>query len=131
MNWIEILTTLGFGGVLSAIFQWAQNRRQVAANAEKIEAEADGVDVDTKLAYLGAVIDRLDADNSRLMKERDHALAEVTLEQQRSAVLRQRVRELEDEIDIIGRSAKETQRKCDDLSARLKEVVKEMQEKRS
>lgn len=131
MNWIDILTTLGAGGVLMSLVQWVQNRRQVAANAEKIEAEADGVDVDTKLAYLGAVIDRLDADNARLIKERDHALAEVTLEQQRTAVLRQRVRELEDEIDVIGRSARETQRKCDELSYRLKEFVNDVQEKRA
>lgn len=116
MNWVDILTALGIGGVLTAVVEWLRTRRQVEANTEK-------TDVDTKLAYLGTVIEKLDAEIERVTRDRDRICEELTVEQDRSRALRKRVRELEDEIDGVRRSARETQHKCDDLAARLKELV--------
>ncbi len=114
---IQLMTAGGVGAILLAIVNWLlRDRKKQALDAEK-------TDVDTKLAYLNTVIERLDAEAKRSLAERDRLQGELTAEQERNAILRKRVRDLEDEIDGVRKSARETQHKCDELAERLRELV--------
>jgi predicted RNase H-like nuclease (RuvC/YqgF family) len=135
MDFVQLITAFGIGGILSAIVNWLKDRKKVGAETEK-------TDVDTKLAYLNTVIERLDAEAKRAQTERDQEaqraiaerarlLADLAAEQERNASLRKRVRELEEEIDGVRRSARETQHKCDELASRLKALVDEAQEEKA
>ncbi len=121
MNWdaatiVTLIAAIGVGGIVQAVIGYVKDRRRNATEAVK-------TDVDTKLAYLNTVIERLDTEAKRSLAERDRLAAELTAEQQRSSDLRKRVRELEDELDEVRRSARETQYKCDELAQRLKELI--------
>lgn len=125
---VTVIAALGIGGIIQAVVNWLGNRKKTAVDATK-------TDVDTKLAYLNTVIERLDAENKRMTADRDRVIAELTIEQERNSALRRRVRELEDELDGVRQSARETQntaretqKKCDELAARLKALVKDSQE---
>lgn len=118
---VGLITAFGIGGIIQAIVNFFKDRK-------KNQSDTNRTDVDTKLAYLSTVIERLGEEAIRVQEERDRLHKELTVEQQRSAMLRQRVRELEDEIDGVRRSARETQHKCDELAIRLKELVKDAQE---
>ncbi len=123
MNWdaatiVTLIAAIGVGGIVQAVIGYVKDRRRNATEAVK-------TDVDTKLAYLNTVIERLDTEAKRSLAERDRLAAELTAEQQRSSDLRKRVRELEDELDDVRRSARETQHKCDELAQKLKELVAE------
>lgn len=119
---VQLMTAGGVGAILLAIVNWLlRDRKKQALDAEK-------TDVDTKLAYLNTVIERLDAEAKRSLAERDRLQGELTAEQERNAILRKRVRDLEDEIDGVRKSARETQHKCDELAHRLKELVEISQE---
>lgn len=127
MHWdaetvIALITALGVGGGFQSLVAWFKERK-------KVEAESERTDVDTKLAYLNNVIVRLDEEAKRALAERDRLQIELTAEQERSATLRRRVREVEDEIDEIRKSARETQLKCDELAVRVKELVGDVQDK--
>jgi chromosome segregation ATPase len=113
---VSILGALGVGGVIQALIVWLRERKKDAVDVSR-------TDVDTKLAYLNAVIERLDAEARRSLAERDRLAAELGSEQSRSSALRKRVGELEDELDGVRRSARETQRKCDELAARIRELM--------
>jgi chromosome segregation ATPase len=113
-----VIAAVGVGGIVQALVGYLKDRRKTAGEVTK-------TDVDTKLAYLNTVIERLDAEARRSLAERDRLAAELTAEQQRSSDLRKRVRELEDELDDVRRSARETQYKCDELAQRLKELIAE------
>lgn len=113
-----LIAAIGLGGIVQALIAFFKDRRKNASEVEKS-------DVDTKLAYLNTVIERLDTEAKRSLAERDRLAAELTAEQQRSSDLRKRVRELEDELDDVRRSARETQNKCDELAQKLKELVAE------
>lgn len=115
-----VVGLLGGGVTVQALIGYIGNRKKTASEANKI-------DVDTQLAYLNAVIVRLDEENKRAQERDQRNSVELAAEQERSAKLRARVRELEDEIDGVRRSARETQTKCDDLANRLKELVKDSQ----
>lgn len=130
MNWdpptiVGLITAVGIGGVLQALVQWFRDRKKTAADVEK-------TDVETKLAYLNTVIERLDQENKRILDREQRTAQELAAEQERSAKLRARVRELEDELDSVRQSARETQytaritqEKCDELATRLKELVEQ------
>jgi chromosome segregation ATPase len=113
---VAIIGALGVGGIIQAVISYLKDRRKITSDSNK-------TDVDTKLAYLNTVIERLDAEAKRSLAERDRLYGELTAEQQRSSDLRKRVRELEDELDGVRRSARETQHKCDELAVRLKELI--------
>lgn len=115
---VAIIGALGVGGIIQAIIAYLKDRKKVASDSNR-------TDVDTKLAYLNAVIERLDQEAKRSLAERDRIAGELSVEQQRSSDLRKRVRELEDELDGVRRSARETQNKCDELAVRLKELIEE------
>lgn len=129
---ISVITAIGFGGILKAIVDYFKDRK-------KRDSDTRRSDVDTKLAYLNAVIVRLDEEAKRVQKERDDELARYRAErelmraelndaEQRNADLRRLVRELQEEIDDVRKSAQDTQHKCDDLANRLKELVDDAQE---
>lgn len=122
---IALMTAGGVGAILLAIVNWLLRDRKKQA------ADTTQTDVETKLAYLNTVIERLDSEARRSLAERDRLQGELTAEQERNAILRKRVRDLEDEIDGVRRSARETQHKCDDLAAKLKELVDITQEEES
>lgn len=119
LGWV---TALGVGGIISAIINYFKDRKKNNSDSSK-------TDLDVKLTYLNTVIERLDADNDRLREDRDRIQGDLTMEQDRNATLRRRVRELEEEIDGVRRSARETQHKCDELATRLEELVADTQEK--
>lgn len=106
---ISLITALGLGGIIQAIIDYFRNRRKVDSDAERTEAE-------TSLVYLRAVIEGLNADRVRLQQELDTERAD-------KAIMRRRIRELEDEVDAVRISARDTQRMCDILASRLKEFV--------
>lgn len=119
---IQLMTAGGVGAILLAFVNWLLRDRKKQA------ADTTQTDVETKLAYLNTVIERLDSEAKRSLAERDRLQGELTVEQERNATLRKRVRDLEDEIDGVRKSARETQHKCDELAARLKELVDVTQE---
>lgn len=129
---VSLIAALGIGSVLSAIVGYFKDRK-------KNDSDSNKTDVDTKLAYLNTVIERLDQEVKRVIADRDRIEqerqeertqfhAELKIEQDRNLSLRKRVRELEDEIDGVRRSARETQHKCDELATRLQELVNDAQE---
>lgn len=113
-----LIAALGAGGIIQAMVGFFRDRKKTAGEVVR-------TDVETKLAYLNTVIERLDAEAKRSLAERDRLAAELAAEQQRSSDLRKRVRELEDELDEVRRSARETQYKCDELALRLRELLSE------
>lgn len=121
-NIITIISSVGVGGVLQILATWLKDRKKTSADADKTDAE-------TTLSYLNTVIERLDAEAKRSVAEQERLKAELTVEREGNSALRKRVRELEDEIDAVRRSARDTQHKCDDLAIRLKELVDDVQEK--
>jgi len=117
----EFAGAFGAGGVIQAGIGWLANRKKTASEAHKIDA-------DTQLAYLTTVIERLNEENKR-GQERDRRNAqELAAEQARSAKLRARVRELEDEIDAVRKSARDMQAKCNDLANQLNALLDDVQE---
>lgn len=112
----SIVSAIGVGGVLQAVIAYFRDRRKNVSDAAR-------VDIDTKLAYLNTVIDRLDGEAKRSLAERDRTATELSAEQIRSSNLRKRVRELEDELDEVRRAARETERKCNDLALRLHDLT--------
>jgi uncharacterized protein (DUF3084 family) len=115
---IAVISALGVGGILQAFFTWLKDRKKTLVEADKLDAE-------TKLAYLTTVIERLDAEAKRSEGERKRLQEELTSEQERSHALRKRVRELEDELDEVRRSARETENKCELLGRKLRQLVDE------
>lgn len=118
---VQLITALGVGGALQALIGFFKDRKRNASDANK-------TDVDTKLAYLNAVIERLDQEATRVLEENERLQEELSLEQGRSQNLRRRVRELEDEIDGVRRSARDTQSRCEELTIRLKQLVEDTKE---
>lgn len=119
---VALITALGVGGIIQALIKYLTDRK-------KTDVDVTKTDVDTQLAYLKTVIEQLAGEVKRVVSDRDRIQEELLEEQSRSAILRRRVRELEDEIDGVRKSARETQHKCDELATRLQELVKDSQEK--
>lgn len=119
---VALITALGVGGIIQALIKYLTDRK-------KTDVDITKTDVDTQLAYLKTVIEQLAGEVKRVVSDRDRIQEELLEEQSRSAILRRRVRELEDEIDGVRKSARETQHKCDELATRLQELVKDSQEK--
>lgn len=109
---LAFISAVGLGGLLQAFLAYLKDRRKDRKTANKTEAETDKIDVETKLAYLTTVIERLDYDARRFAEA-------LYAEQQRTSDLRKRVRELEDELDGMRRGAREMQYKYEVLEFRL------------
>lgn len=118
---VSLIAAVGLGGIINALIAYFKDRR-------KIDSEVNKTDVDTQLAYLKTVIEQLREEISRIINDRGRVQLELIAEQDRSANLRKRVRELEDEIDGVRRAARDTQQKCDELANRLQQLVDDAQE---
>ena len=119
---VSLVGAVGLGSIIQALIGYIKDRKKITSDTTK-------TDVDTKLAYLSTVIERLDAEVRRVISDRDRVNQELEEERLASAGLRKRVRELEDEIDGVRRSARDTQNRCDDLALRVQDLVKDAQEK--
>lgn len=113
---VQLITAAGLGSVFPALIGYFRDR-------QKNVSDVNRADTETSLLQLNAVIDQLRKENTRLVDDRDRLQDELTEEQKRNMQYRQRIRELEEEIDGVRRSARETQQKCDELASRLEELV--------
>lgn len=121
---VALLVAAFSGGALSALITWFKDRKRDAADVHRN-------DVETKLAYLNGVIDHLTKDAERARQDRDQMAQELHEERQRSTDLRARVRQLEDELHGVRRSARETELRCDDLSRKIQELIDDTQDNNS
>lgn len=119
---VSLIAAVGLGGIFQALVGYFKDRKKIASDSFK-------VDIDTQLATLNTVIDGLQKEVKRIGDDRDKIREELISEQEHSAKLRMRVRELEEEIDGVRRAARETQNKCDELANKLQDLLKDAQEK--
>ena len=113
---VALLVAAFSGGALSALITWFKDRKRDAADVHRN-------DVETKLAYLNGVIDHLTKDAERARLDRDQMAQELHEERKRSNDLRARVRELDEELHVLRRSARETELRCDDMSRKIQELI--------
>lgn len=118
---VQLIAACGVGTSFPAVLGYFRDRKRNVIENHK-------TDVDTKLIALTAVIEQLQKENRRVVDDRDRLQDELSEEQQRNMIQRQRIRELEEEIDGVRQSARDTQHRCDLMAARLKELVKSAQE---
>lgn len=118
---VQLVAAGGVGTSLPAILGYFRDRKRNVIENHK-------TDVDTKLIALTAVIEQLQKENGRVVDDRDRLQDELTEERTANMLQRQRIRELEEEIDGVRRSARDTQHRCDLMTARLKQLVQGAQE---
>ncbi len=110
---LTVLISIFGGGVTgSAIVSWLKDRKKDDATAKLTDVEA----VQKQVALLTTVTDFLRKENGQLQ-------AELETETKKNRIMRMRVVELEEELQAVQRSARQTQMKCDDLSAKLKKLA--------
>ncbi len=110
----SLIVALLSGGVLVSLIDYWRNRK-------KDKATTDLTDVHTlqaKLAYVEQVAEYLRKHNDGLQQDLD-------LEQDRGRRMRQRISELEEELDRVKRSAAQTQAECEALGIKLKAMLGE------
>lgn len=124
MGWQEILVAVITGGIFTTVIDWMRTRKKTASETTRI-------DVETKLASLNVIIERLDEEVKRVLEDRERLKEEfvedrrrvneeLEAERERSRKQRLRILELEEEIDGIRQAARDTQQRCDELGMRLK-----------
>lgn len=118
---VQLVTAAGLGGAVPAAIGYFRDRK-------KIVSETNRADAETSLLHLNTVIDQLRKENHRLSEALDKSQDELAESDARNASLRQRIRELEEELDGVRRSARETQQKCDEFAQRLDELIATIQE---
>lgn len=118
---VSLITAALAGGAFQALIVWLKDRRRAASEAHR-------TDVDTKLAYLSTVIEHLDKQATRSQENEERLARELAEERKNSSALRERVRELEEEVYKVSKSARETQDKCDELSHKLRELINDSQD---
>lgn len=121
---VELIAALGLGGVLSTVIGYFKDRKKTVSETHKTDAE-------TTLIYLNATIEQLSKENQRLVVNCERLEEDLLEKEARNQLQRQRIRDLEDEIDSVRRSARETQLKCDELATRLEELIDDAQEETS
>lgn len=121
---VPLITALGLGGMGVALIQYMQDRRKRQNDVELARrtqdaqvAIADISAVQARIASLERIIDRLEKHSAQQQVDLDAA-------DERERKQRMRIRELEDEIDKIRNTARETQHKCDELSRIVRELSK-------
>lgn len=123
-DFVPVITGLGLGGIGVAIVNYLSQRRKVKVDTELAKrtqdaqvAIADISAVQARMATLEKIIDRLEKHSAQQQVDLDAA-------DERERKQRMRIRELEDEIDKIRNTARETQHKCDELSRIVRELSK-------
>lgn len=118
---VAIILAAISGGVAQALITWYKDRRRDASDVQR-------TDVETKLAYLNAVIDHLDKQCERERLEKERYKSELETEQTKNVDLRKKVNALQDELYEVRRSARETEHRCDELAAKLRELLDDTQD---
>lgn len=119
---VQLIAAGGIGTSLPAVLGYFRDRKKTVMETNK-------TDIETRLVSLTTVIEQLQKENKRVVDDRDRLQDELNEEQERNALQRQRIRELEEEIDGVRQSARDTQYRCDLMAVRLKELVQSSQEK--
>ncbi len=110
--WVAIVASVSGSGILAALLDWFRNRRKDAATAKLTDVQV----LQTQLTYVEGVAEYLRKHNDTLQKDYEALDAKYRAQ-------RERVSELEADIDKLRRSAAQTQIECDQLSRRLDEVL--------
>lgn len=111
-NMINLIAVIGLGGIVQALVGYFSNRRKITSEVKLNDIQS----LEKKLAYLEKIMATVESHNDRLRKDLEAA-------EGRERVRAQRIRELEDELDAVRRSALDTQRQCESLTARLREMM--------
>jgi chromosome segregation ATPase len=115
---VALVTAAISGGVVQALITWVKDRRRDASEVQR-------TDVETKLAYLNTVIEHLDKQAERERADKERALSELAAAHDENRTLREKVHNLQDELYEVRRSARETEHRCNELAAKLHELIEE------
>lgn len=100
------------GGALTQILVWFKDRKKDVATVHLTDVQT----LQAKLAYVEGVAEYLRKHNDDLQKDYDEL-------DDRHRRVRQRVAELEEELDRVKRSAAQTQLECERLSDKLQALI--------
>lgn len=114
--WATVILSFFSGGVITAVVGYFKDRRLGTATAKLTDVQA----LQAKLAYVEGIADNLKKHNDALQSDYDELDA-------RHRSVRNRVTELEEELDRVRRSAAQTQAECEHLSRRLSELMGEVE----
>lgn len=112
--WSAIIIAVISGGALTTLINWWKDRKKDSAVAKLTDVQT----LQAKLAYVEGVAEYLQKHNDRLQTDYEEA-------EERNRQYRQRVAQLEIEVDSVRRSAAHLQAECDRLDRKLKEVMGE------
>ncbi len=122
---VSLITALGVGAIAKALFDFTINRRKFAVESEVAERTRDAVIALSDLSAVQERISALEKIIDQVTKYNDRLQADLEAADERDARRLQRIRELEEEVDTIRRSARTTQHMCDDLAAQLRQLTNE------
>lgn len=108
----SIIVALLTGGVLNELLTWWRNRKKDNAVVNLTDIQA----LQAKLAYMESIHNNLQRHNDNLQKDFDDS-------EERNRRMRQRISELEEELDRVKRSAAQTQMECEALGDKLREML--------
>lgn len=114
--WTAIILAVISGGALTTFLNWLKDRKKDTATAKLTDVQT----LQAKLAYVEGVAEYLQKHNDRLQEDYEAS-------EERNRKYRQRVAELEIEVDAVRRSAAHTQSECERLERKLQEVLGEGQ----
>lgn len=100
--------------VFAALIGWWKERKKDTAVAKLTDVQT----LQAKLAYVESVAEYLRKHNDSLQADYDEL-------EQRHRTVRNRVTELEEELDRVKRSAAQTQAECESLGKRLQSLLEE------
>lgn len=107
-----IVSILASGGVAGAIAAWLKDRKKDDATALLTNVEA----LQKQVVLLTTVTDYLRRENGQLQLD-------LVTEQEGKRQLRVQLAQVEEELQQVRRTARQTQQQCDDLSERLRRLV--------
>lgn len=112
--WIAIIAAIG--GILGggAVINWLKDRKKDNATAKLTDVEA----LQKQVVLLTTIVDFVRKENNQLQ-------ADLETETTRSRSYRNRLIEVEEELQAVRRTAAHTQAQCDDLSHKLKLLLGE------
>jgi len=100
------------GGAMTQLLVWFKERKKDIAATRLTDVQT----LQAKLAYVESVAEYLRKHNDELQKDYDEL-------EERHRRVRQRVTELEEELDKVKRSAAQTQVECERLSVKLQDLI--------
>ncbi len=112
--WTPVILALITGGAVTTLINWLKDRKKDTATAKLTDVQT----LQAKLAYVEGVAEYLQKHNDRIQQDYDAS-------EERNRIYRQRVIELEIEVDSVRRSAAHTQAECEKLEKKIKELMGE------